>query len=219
MNNTEYCTGSTQANESESLVWILADSVFNSGQMVEVMMDVVLISDIQGNVDRHFVYIHPNDVYDCTGFFQCCFHNPNIVVIEKCSQVPEGTIQALVTQITQIHFLYKHPCHENKSLSPSDVYNNYVKDCLAHERYGLSYVDYMYNIIDNLISLNTSHENDTDPDKLDTDSKRGHGVGDVDALYNVPNGISAHITECVNPVLGVHSDVVITNNHRGFLNH
>ena len=92
MNNTECCTGSTQAIESESLVWILADSAFNSGQMVVVMMDFVLISDTQGNVHRQFVYIHPNDSYDCTGFFQCCFHNPNIVVIETCSQVPEGTI-------------------------------------------------------------------------------------------------------------------------------
>ena len=50
---------------------------------------------------------------------------------------------------------------------PSDVYDNYVKDCLAYERYGLSFVGYIHNIIDNLILLNTHNENDTHPDQLD----------------------------------------------------
>ena len=123
-------------------------------------------------------------------------------------------MQVLVTQMTQIYFCYKYPSHESMCQSPSDVYDNYVKDCLAHERYGLSYMDYMHNIIDNLILLNTSDENDTYPDQLD-ENKKGPRVGDVAGMYNIPNDISAHITECVNPDLGVHSDSIIYKQVQG----
>ena len=101
--------------------------------------------------------------------------------------------------------------------SPSGVFNNYVKHCLSYSQYGLSYVDHVYRIIDNLMLLAT--DNDTYIDQLDAD-KRDAGVGDAAIIdNNIPDGISAYLNECSNSDLGVQCDFVIADKDRGFLNH
>ena len=79
--------------------------------------------------------------------------------------------------------------------SPSGVFNNYVKHCLSYSQYGLSYVDHVYRIIDNLMLLAT--DNDTHIDQFDVND----------------------LNECSNSDLGVQCDFVIADKDRGFLNH
>ena len=92
-----------------------------------------------------------------------------------------------------------------------------MKDCLSYNHYELSYVEYIHNIIDSLVLLDTDIDDDILPDLLET-NKRDAGVGDVAIIgNNIPNGISAHLSECSSP--GVQFDFVIADKNRGFLNH
>ena len=74
-----------------------------------------------------------------------------MVIVEKCRQIPEGEIYVMATHDIQIHFYDRYKSHELMSYSPADVFDNYVRDCLSYDRDGLSFVDYICVIVDNII--------------------------------------------------------------------
>ena len=56
------------------------------------------------------------------------------------------------------------------SQSPSDVYNDYMKECVSY-KHGLSYVDCIHGIIDNILLLDIYNDNDTHPDQSDEEKR------------------------------------------------
>ena len=132
-------------------------------------------------------------------------HNPKIIRLRECCQVPSGQMCIVGSGSIPIHIVCDYRGGEQLSCTPKIAYGNYLQDCFTFEHHGISYSEYMCRIADILI----------DTANINTQASVEHPDS-----CPILNGVWGHLKDGVlDAGLSVSHDFDIADKTRGFLNH
>ena len=168
-------------------------------------------NDIMNSLVVTLVFIHGANK-GSTGGFYFMYHNniDHSVCFCKCLENPSGYLQVVYTTFIELsvvnipmvldHMLLDSQVQKNSK----QVYNNYLKDCQMRAYYNLSYVQYMEQLIDTLITVQND-ERVTNKHE----SQIMHEVNSNSSDDNLANELV--VTGCINTVVSPQS---VVSRHR-----
>ena len=193
----------------------------NAGTLVYQLVDFVNIYNEFDNSSHHLVYVHHTSGSVCAGF--CHFQHVDLTAIKfvECCQVPSGQLNIVGSGLIPIHMVHVYKEVSDLSYNPKVAHDNYLQDCMAFERHGILYDEYMYKIIDNLIDKVNHIDKTNQVDVPVSLSSHGSDASvKCQEICPVPNGIGGHLVGSDRDSdLSVSYDFNIADKVRGFLNH
>ena len=153
--NGETCLKATSSHDSS---WNWSEPINKRFCKVDFMN--WQYNDIMNNLVVTLVFIHGVNKGN-TGGFYFMYHNMTdySVCFCKCIENPSGYLQVVYTTFIEVDVVNIPMVCDHMLLDSQDqkyskqVYNNYLKDCQMQAYYKLSYVQYMEQVIDMLITV------------------------------------------------------------------
>ena len=109
----------------------------------------------QGSIfPRYLVFLHGVNDPNKRGFYYASLDINNTVTLYTCEEVPLGHLQVLFSEVMYVyHFVHSHFdfLTDEECCRAKIVYRNWKKDVFTEETLGMSYCEYIVDIIDKLI--------------------------------------------------------------------
>ena len=121
------------------------------------------------------MYVHSNNLpTSCAGFYILKIHNSGAMSLYDCLCHPTEPLCVLATLQLNLLFPLVGTATHNSKLEARRAYDNFMQDYTTFKHYGMSYNDFMTNMIDQLIMLQDIECDSPDThgnlDQISTDS-------------------------------------------------
>ena len=134
-----------------------SNKVFDNANMHIDKVDFFCNDWCQGIVFPYYylVFLHGVNDPNRRGFYYASVDTNNTVVLYACKEVPLGCLQVFSLEFM---YIYYDTCTSFDSLSVEEcrqakiAYNDWKKDVFTEETLGMTYCEYIVDIIDKLIS-------------------------------------------------------------------
>ena len=154
--------------------------------------------EILDDSDNYYVYGHNNNLNtSCAGFYILKIYRSGAMRLYDCLCHPMEPLCVLATlQLNLLYPLVGTATHNSK-LEARRAYDNFIQDHITFECYGISYNEFMTNVIDHLIMLQ-----DIECDSPDTHDRRLDQTS-----MNFPNSQTIHHSSFSQTIDGTNYNV------------
>ena len=203
-------------------VFVDLSKVFDNANMHIDRIDCFCNNRCQGTVFPYdyLVFLHGVTDPDTRGFYYASLDTNNIVTLYACEEVPVGVLQVLSSQFM---YVYHDTCPSFNLLAVEEcqqakvTFNDWKKDIFIEEILGITYCEYIVDIVDKLISQQ----------KVDLDNHQDCDieVNDTQTVSSTYTNTELQIPRFLEGVWGHNVDINdkchdpnFPNKVRGFLN-